>query len=176
MIELNKGSQVRILVTNGLHHYKMPVPETEIGKEHNELYFCLPSYWEPNDRENPRMNWIYYWIQRISKYVQEKETWFGHGHTMPTGKEALPLSDTMKQNYFMLANPMLLEHELCPLEVGDKVVNFLAIVPLFEREFLYKQGKTTRKLLKKFRDNQVDEKLDDFRESVMKSRIFHRRF
>jgi len=175
MIELNFGSQVRVLVTNGLHEYKMPVPEAEAGKEHNELYFCLPSYWEPNELDNPRMNWVYYWIQRLTKYVQEKEMWFGHGHTMPTGKEALPLSDTMKQNHFMLSDPLLLENELRPLQVGDKEVRFLAIIPIFEREFMYKRGKTTRKLMKKFAANRVDEKLDDFRENVMKSRIFHRR-
>ena len=175
MLELNRGSLVRVLMTNGLHNYKMPVPEAEAGKEYNELYFCLPSYWEPEDLENPRMNWIYYWIQRLAKYVQEKETWFGHGHTMPTGKEALPLSETMQQNYFMLSYPILLEQELRPLQVGDKTVHFLAIIPLFEREFLYKQGKTTRKLMKKLLENKVDEKLDDFREHVTRSRIFHRR-
>ena len=175
MIELDLPSKTRVLVTNGLHNYKMPVPDAEAGKEYNELYFCLPSYWEPQDLENPRMNWIYYWIQRLTKYVQEKETWFGHGHTMPTGKEALPLSDTMHQNYFMLSDPILLEQELRPLSVGDKEVRFLAIIPLFEREFMYKQGKTMRKLMKRFHNNRVDETLDDFRESVMKSRIFHRR-
>jgi hypothetical protein len=175
MIELDLGSKVRVLVTNGLHNYKMPVPESEKGREYNELYFCLPSYWEPEDRDNPRMNWIYYWIQRLANYVQEKETWFGHGHTMPTGKEAKPLSDTMKQNYFMLSHPLLLRQELRPIDVGDKVVHFLAIIPLFEKEFTYKQGKTTRKLLKRFDTYRVDEKLDDFRESVMRSRVFHRR-
>ena len=175
MIDLDVGSQVRVLVTNGLQNYKMPVPEAEVGKEFNELYFCLPSYWEPEAYDNPRMNWIYYWIQRLAKYVQEKEMWFGHGHTMPCGKDAEPLSETMKQNYFMLTDPMLLEKALEPIRIGDKEVRFLAIVPIFEKEFQYKHGKTTRKLLQKFDANRVDEKLDDFRESVMRSRLFRRR-
>ena len=175
LINIGGPSQLRVLVTSGLHKYKMPVPEAEEGKEHNELYFCLPSYWEPQELDNSRMNWIYYWIQRLTKYVQEKETWFGHGHTMPCGKEANPLSDTMKQNFFMLSDPILLKKQLRPLQVGDIEVRFLAIVPIFEKEFTYKRGKTTRKLLKRFATNRVDETLDDFRESVMKSRIFHRR-
>jgi hypothetical protein len=175
LIDLDLGSKVRVLVTNGLHEYKMPVPESEIGKEFNEIYFCLPSYWEPEDLENPRMNWIYYWIQRIAKYVQEKEMWFGHGHTMPCGKDAQPLSETMKQNYFMLTDPILLEQQLLPILVEEKEVRFLAIMPIFEKEFTYKRGKTTRKLMKRFSANRVDEKLDDFRENVMRSRIFHRR-
>lgn len=175
LIEMDLGSKVRVLVTNGLHNYKMPVPETEVGKEFNEIYFCLPSYWEPNELDNPRMNWIYVWIQRLAKYVQEKESWFGHGHTMPCGKDAQPLSDTMQQNYFMLTYPMLLAQQLRPLEVEGKEVHFLAIVPIFEREFMFKRGKTTRKLMKRFAQNRVNEKLDDFREHVMRSRILHRR-
>ncbi len=177
LLLLNVGgpNKIQVLVTNGLHKYKMPVPEAEEGKEYNELCFCLPSYWEPEELENPRMNWIYYWIQRLSKYVLEKETWFGHGHTMPCGKDAKPLSETMKQNYFMLSNPILLEKQLRPLQVGDIEVRFLAIVPLFEKEFTYKRGKTTRKLMKRFAHYQVNEVLDDFRESAMRSRVFRRR-
>lgn len=175
LIHIGGPADLRVLVTNGLHQYKMPVPEAEKGKEFNELFFCLPSYWEPEDTDNPKMNWIYYWIQRLAKYVQEKETWFGHGHTMPCGKEALPLSETMKQNFFMLSDPILLEKQMRPIQIANKEVRFLAIIPLFEKEFTYKRGKTTKKLLKKFAANQVDERLDDFRESVMKSRIFHRR-
>lgn len=175
LIQLNDATKTRVLVTNGLHKYRMPVPEAEAGKEYNELYFCLPSYWDPHDLDNPRMNWIYYWIQRLAKYVQEKETWFGHGHTMPCGKDARPLSDTMKQNYFMLVDPILLEEALRPLPVNDIEVRFLAILPVFEKEFVYKQGRTTRKFMKKLLNNRVDEKLDDFRQSVVRPTIFHRR-
>lgn len=174
LINVGGPSKIRVLVTNGLHKYKMPVPETEIGKEFNELYFCLPSYWEPNELENPRMNWIYYWIQRLAKYVEEKESWFGQGHTMPCGKDAQPLSETMQQNYFMLTDPMLLEKQMRPIQVGDKEVRFLAIVPIFEKEFIYKRGKTTRKLMKRFSHYQINEVLDDFRESAMRSRVFRR--
>lgn len=162
---------VQILVTNTLHEYRMPVPEKEAGFEYNELYFCLPSYWEIEERDNPRMNWVFHWIERLTLFVQEKETWFGHGHTMPCGKEEKPLSDTMQQNFFMLSRPMLLEQELRPIEVDGKTVHFLAIIPLFENEFMYKYGKGTRKLTDRMSAKRVDEKLDDFRESVMKSRL-----
>lgn len=169
------NSQVTVLMTNGLSDYEMPVPEAEKGKEFNELYFCLPSYWEWQELENPNMNWIYPWIQRLAKYVVEKNTWFGHGHTMPCGKEMASLSPTMKQNHLILTNPIYLETELEPMKLGDKTVHFLAIIPIFPDEMDYKQGKGTVKFLRKLISNGVSEKLDDFRSTVLKSRLRLRR-
>lgn len=171
LLDLEARTPVTVLVTNGLREYKMPVPETEAGLEYNELYFCLPTYWEWEDRDNPQMNWIFHWIQRLAKYVQENTTWFGHGHTMPCGKEMKPLSATMKQNNFLLMNPVFLEAELAPLMVEGKEVHFLAIVPIFESELSYKLGQGTRKFIDKFIRSSHSEKLDDFRLPTKTSRL-----
>lgn len=172
-IELN--SPVIVLCTNGLSNYKMPVPEAELGKEFNELFFCLPSYWEWEDLNNPQMNWVFHWIQRLAKYVVENKTWFGHGHTMPCGKEMKPLSETMKQNHFILINPIFLEEAMAPVSVDGHLVHFLAIVPIFGDEMDYKQGKGTLKFLRKLISKGVTEKLDDFRSTVLKSKWTLRR-
>jgi hypothetical protein len=168
MLDLEIRGPISILMTNGLSDYKMPVPEKLEGREYNELFFCLPSYWEWEDMENPRTNWVFKWIQRLAKHVVEKETWFGHGHTMPCGATMESLSETMLQNHFILTDPMLLENELAPIKVGDKEVHFLAIIPMFPDEMDYKQGKGTFKLLQKFRNKAVTEQLDDFRSTVLK--------
>ncbi len=170
VIDLELRSPVTVVVTNGLRNYRMPVPEKMEGREHNELYFCLPDYWEWEDASNDRMNWPFHWIQRLAKFVVEKETWFGHGHTMPCGAGAPSLSETMKQNFFLLADPMLLEQELAPVEVDGKTVHFLAIVPIFKNEFEYKQARGTFKLMQKFSNKNVTEKLDDFRGSVLRNK------
>ncbi len=169
LITLDRGSELRVLVTNGLSDYEMPVPEKMKSARFNELYFCIPSYWELEDRDNPRTNWVFHWLERLSVYVREKNTWFGHGHTMPCGKEANSLSETMKQNHFFLSSPMLLEKELETLQLGDKSVNFLAVVPIFEDEMDYKSGKGTLKLQQKLINRGVSEKLDDYRRSALKS-------
>ena len=121
------------------------------------------------------MNWIFEWIQRLSKYVQEKESWFGNGHTMPCGKELKPLSATMKQDHFILLRPLLLEMQMEEILVDGKTVHFLAIVPLFIDELDYKMGKGTQKLITKFINKGVSEKLDDFRSTVLKSKWTIRR-
>ena len=174
MLDLESKTPVQVLMTNGLSNYKMPVHEKEVGKEYNELCFCLPGYWEWEDRSNPNTSWIFPWIQRLAKYVQENNTWFGHGHTMPCGKEMQPLSPTMKQNHFILVNPMLLEREMAPVQTDGKEVNFLFIVPIFGDEMDYKQGKGTQKLLTKFINKGITEELDDFRGNALKRRWLYR--
>lgn len=170
LLDLELKSPVTVLVTNGLSNYKMPVPDVMKGYEFNELYFCLPSYWEWEDTENPKMNWVFDWIQRLAAYVQEKQTWFGHGHTMPCGKEAKALSETMKQNHFFLSNPIYLEEALVPIEKGDKTIHFLAIIPVFKDEFEYKQARGTFKFMQKLANKGITEKLDDYRGSVLRGK------
>lgn len=170
LLDLELKSPVTVIVTNGLRDYKMPVPEKYAGREFNELYFCLPSYWDWDDLENPRMNWIYPWIQKLVSYVIEKKTWYGPGHTLPCGKEMNELSPTMKQNHFFISEPLLLNQELEEVQIDDKLVHFLAIIPIFPDEMDYKQGKGTFKFLQKLSQAGVTEKLDDFRSSVLRSK------
>ena len=174
MLDLEAKIPVNVLLTNGFSKYKMPVHEKEKGKEFNELCFCLPGYWDWEDRSNPNTNWVFHWIQRLAKYVQENETWFGHGHTMPCGKEMQSLSSTMKQNHFILVKPMLLEKEMAPVKSNGKEINFLFIVPIFGDEMDYKQGKGTQKLLAKFINKGITEELDDFRGNALKRRWIFR--
>jgi hypothetical protein len=170
ILELESNSPVTVIMTNGLSDYSMPVPERYKGREFNELYFCLPSYWDWQALDNPTMNWIYTWIQKMAKHVVDKATWFGHGHTIPTGKELLPLSESMKQDHFILLDPILLENELAPLELNEKRIHFLAIVPIFKDEMDYKQARGTYKLLNKLMSAGVTETLDDFRSTALKSK------
>jgi hypothetical protein len=170
ILELESNSPVTVIMTNGLSDYSMPVPERYKGREFNELYFCLPSYWDWQALDNPTMNWIYTWIQKMAKYVVDCETWIGHGHTFPSGKELTSISATMKQDHFILLDPILLSNELCSLECGATSIHFLAIVPIFKDEMDYKQARGTFKFLQKLNSAGVTELLDDYRSSVFKSK------
>jgi hypothetical protein len=102
--------------------------------------------------------------------VVSSDTWLGHGHTIPTGKELAMISPNMKQNHFILSDPLELEDELKPIAAGDKTIYFLALIPIFADEMDYKQGKGTAKLFAKFAQQNITEKLDDFRSTVLKTR------
>jgi len=58
--------------------------------------------------------------------------------------------------------------EMAPVQVGEKEIHFLGVIPLFEDEFNLKQSKGTFKFRQKLVNNSVSEKLDDFRTSFMK--------
>jgi len=169
-IDLELKSPVTVLMTHGLSNFTMPVHEKHLAKAHVELYFCLPSYWNFEDLNDPNANWIYAWVRRLANFVIEKNTWFGHGHTMPCGADMKPLSATMNQNHFFLSEPMLLERELAPLNVGEKTIHFLSIIPIFPDEMDFKQGKGTFKFQQKLIQHGVTEKLDDYRGTVLRSK------
>lgn len=159
-----------LLMTSDFSTFKMNVHEKHEGEEFAELYFYLPNYWVINDLDNPNMNWVFPWLKRIKEYVQSNNTWLGHGHTMPCGKEMNSLSSTMTQNHFIVSKPIAWEKHLQPLVIEGKTIFFLAVIPLFPDEMDYKQGKGTAKLFDKFRHQGVTEKLDDYRKSVLKSK------
>ena len=166
-VQIEMRSQVTVIMTNGFSNYKMPVPEKFEGKEHVELFFCLPSYW---DLENKNGQWIFDWINKLTKHAIEKHTWFGVGHTIPNGNPAMPLSPTMKQKYLLLNEPAFLAEQLTPIKLPGFDVNFLGIIPIFEDEMDYKMGKGTYKLMRKMEGKGVSELLDDFRLSALKSK------
>ena len=176
LIHVDSSSSLRILMTNGLSEYKMPVPEKLTGREFNELYFCLPSYWDLEEKDNTNMNWVYTWLQKMAQFVVEKNTWFGPGHTIPSGPDKQPLSSTMKQNNFFLTDPIQLEEEMKPLQLGNCTIHFLAIMPIFQDEMEYKHAGGSFKFLQKLNAVGVTEKLDDFRSTIMRSkwRLFKR--
>ena len=170
LIDLNDEKRVRILMTKGFSDHSMGVPDRFQDRNRLELFFCLPTYMDIEDPNDPNSNWVFTWLSKIPKYVVENETWIGSGHTFSAGKNGESLSNTMKQDHLILLDPLLVAEELAPLQINDKMVHFLAIVPLFSDEWDYKQGKGTVKLIRKLISKGVTEKLDDFRTTVLKGK------
>lgn len=168
-LELNVP--VTVIMTNGLSNYSMPVTDKWKGREHTELCFCVPSYWELDDTTNPNFTWVYSWLYRLESFIREKNTWFGPGHTIPAGNPIQAISPLLKQEYFIFGEPMLLKKELEPIQVDDKIVHFLVTIPIFGDEFDYKIGKGTYKFFKRFLNRKNSELIDDFRPSILKSRM-----
>ena len=158
------------LMTKGLSDFEMKVHEKHLGEEFNELYFLLPSYWDLEDLQNEKFNWVFPWLNRLHTFVIEKNTWFGHGHTIPCGNPFEALSSSMRQNHFMLTRPIEANLDLKKVETQEKNIGFLGIIPIFEDEMDFKQGKGTAKLMDKLRVSGITEKLDDFRVTSLKKK------
>ena len=173
----SKGQQVTLIMTNGLSEKTMIVPEKVKERKHIELFFALPSYWEWDELENPKRNWIFTWIQKLAKHLMSsEEIWFGYGHTFSNKiktddvSDFQPLSPTMKQQHLILLDPIELEYELQKMKIDDKEVYFQAIVPIYSDELDYKQGNSARKLVRKMMNSGVSEILDDFRGTVLRAK------
>lgn len=170
LIDIQMRSKVKVLMTNGLSDYKMPVLEKFVGREFNELYFCLPSYWDLEDQNDEKMNWVFKVLFKLHNHLLIKNTWFGIGHTIPFSNPLGPISERMSQSYFFINEPWFLENELSTVEIANKNINFLSIIPIFEDEFDYKIGKGTYKFQKKLGSQNVTELLDDYRKTALKSK------
>jgi hypothetical protein len=171
-IEVEKKFPLTIICTNGLSTYDMPVNERYQDRKHTEIFFCLPGYWDLNDVENENMMWPLKVIQKLTKNVIEGETWYGPGHTVANGNPSTSISATMKQDYLLLADPIELEYFFAPIIINGVEVHFLAIIPIFHKEYEQKTHQGYRKWIKKFRGRNGDEILDDYRTSIYKSRWF----
>ena len=162
-IHLKGQRNAMFICTNGLADKQMSVPVHLTDPNRVELLWCLPDYWDISAEQNPNMNWVFPWMNKLVQHLLSNDTWFGHGHTFQTG----PLSTTMKQEYLMLMNPLLFNREFESVFNGVETIHFLAITPIFKREFEFKQRKGTQSLIKKMEDSGVTEMLDDYRESLL---------
>ncbi len=172
-IDLSATKRVKLLMTSGLNLHHMNVPDHLKSQKSCEIYFCVPSYWEILNDLHSETNWIIKWLERVVKYIKSNDNWLGAGHTLKCGADKLPLSLTMKQEYFVFSPPLLMDEEFKKLKNSDEEISFFALIPLFEKEFEYKQRKGIDKFTIKMRSAGMSEKLDEYRPSLIKrSRLF----
>src|SRR6218665_124203 len=94
-----------VIMTSTLSEYKMPVSEKWVGREFNEIFFALPAYWDLQDKDNTSLQAIYDWIYKLERFVIDKNTWFGPGHSIPCGNPSVEISSLLKQDNFIFINP-----------------------------------------------------------------------
>jgi hypothetical protein len=164
------GKSCNVLITSGLHQYRMSEETLDNSKSHKELYFLLPEYWDISHLDNAVQDWLFETLSKLKQYVIDNKTWFSDGHTMHANSEGKMLSKEMKQTYLMLTDPIFLQVELAPISVDSKQVGFLGVLPIFKNEFQHKQAFGTQKLMLLFERYQVTERLDEYRTNLVKSR------
>ena len=164
------GKSCNVLITSGLHQYRMSEETLDNSKSHKELYFLLPEYWYISHLDNAVQDWLFETLSKLKQYVIDNKTWFSDGHTMHANSEGKMLSKEMKQTYLMLTDPIFLQVELAPISVDSKQVGFLGVLPIFKNEFQHKQAFGTQKLMLLFERYQVTERLDEYRTNLVKSR------
>jgi hypothetical protein len=159
------------LVTSGMSDRPMTVPPEATELAHAELMLCLPPDW-PMDQEDFK-NESHYWPVRLLKFLaripHEYETWLGPGHTVPNGDPAEPLADGIGFIGAVVAPQQLAPEGFDTLDAGDgKVINFYAVLPLYQEEMEFKLKKGAEALFERLAGNEVTELVDVHRKSVAK--------
>jgi len=168
--EIPEIRDCRVLMTSGLSEHKMKVHPKHEGEEFIELFMFLPSYWDESELIESKNDWVFTCLSRAKKHVISNSTWFGHGHTFSLNIDGASMFNDKEQTDYIISNPIELEGLLKPMEWNNRVIRFLAIIPIYKNEMDYKEARGTFKMFEKFSQYRVTEKMDGYRESVMKSR------
>jgi len=168
VIKLN-GARGTLLCTLDLGEYQMPVPPKYQSEATIELYFLLPEYWDAS-LENELFKWAVSRLIAIKNYLKT-DHWAISGNTFSLGE--LP-SGRLKDVGFsalLLLDPMAIEELKKPLLMGENARYFKVLTPVFKLEKDVKEARGMDKFLIRMVDKGVTEKLDEFRESVIKPRF-----
>ena len=166
-----KLSQSRgiLLSTTSMHKVPMPMPEKYADQARIELYFMLPSYWNI-DEQDPLFHWAMVTLVRIKKYLEQGH-WAINGNTfnltnLPEGRfKAAGFSA------LMLMAPMAMSELVNPISIGDEIIHFKALCPLSAKEKDVKEARGHQKFLERMNVQGMSECIDEFRGSIVKSRL-----
>jgi Suppressor of fused protein (SUFU) len=167
-IKLN-GARGTVLCTLDLGEYQMPVPPNYESEASIELYFFLPEYWETSI-ENEVFYWAVNRLIAIKNYLKTNH-WAISGNTFSMGE--IP-SGRLKEVGFaalLLLDPMAVEELKTPVQLGEKFRYFKVLTPVFKMEKDVKEARGLTKFIHRMMDKGVTEKLDEFREPVIKPRF-----
>jgi hypothetical protein len=168
IIKLN-GARGTVLCTLDLGEYQMPVPPNYELEASIELYFLLPEYWETSI-ENEVFYWAVNRLIAIKNYLKT-DHWAISGNTFSMGE--IP-SGRLKEVGFaalLLLDPMAVEELKTPVQLGEKFRYFKVLTPVFKMEKDVKEARGLTKFIHRMMDKGVTEKLDEFREPLIKPRF-----
>lgn len=164
-----KGARGTIVCTLDLGDYQMPVPSIYESNGRIELYFLLPEYWETG-KENEVFSWAVNRLIAIKNYLKADQ-WAISGHTFSLGK--LP-SGRLKEVGFsalLLMDPLVVDELKTPLYLMENPRYFKALCPIFKMEKDVKEARGMDKFIHRMMDKGMTEKLDEFREPIIKPRF-----
>jgi hypothetical protein len=154
------------LVTTGMSERPMAAPKPEMA--YAELVMALPPDW-PTDTEElreERFYWPFRLLQQLAVLPHKYETYLWLGHTIPNADPPEPYAEDTGLCGAVLLPPLLLPDGFHPLRVGDRTVNFLAVVALHADEMQAKLDHGVEVLLNPFGEAGVNELVDPTRPSV----------
>lgn len=168
VLKLN-GIRGVVVFTTDLGKYRMPVPSKYENEAHIELYFLLPDYWE-DTLENELFTWSVNRLIAIKNYIKSG-AWAISGNTFSFGE--LPASRFKQRGFsaLLLMDPIAIDEFKTPVKLGENLCYFKGLTPVFSIEKDVKEARGMNKFIQRIMDKGMTEKLDEFREPIIKPRF-----
>ncbi|HEX6787601.1 MAG TPA: suppressor of fused domain protein [Gaiellaceae bacterium] len=161
---------VQRLVTSGMSEAPMTVPEGFDDTPFAELTIALPPDWPMSDRafSDERVYWPIRLLKSLARLPHQYSTFLTHGHTIPNGDPPRRYTRGTSLCCALIVPPLFSPEEFTTLELtGERIVRFLAIVPIHEDELRLKLDQGSDALYELFNAQNVSDVVDPDRPSVV---------
>lgn len=167
------------LVTSGMSSLAMITPEAAAEFNRAELLIHLPSTWKipqfgettPSDYQDEDWYWPIRSLKYLARFPHSYNTWLGSNHTIPNGDPPSPFASNTQLSGIMLVWPIALPEQFRQLKVGNEIVNFYMLLPLYSEEMNFKLKKGSQALLDKIDRANIGTVLDINRKNTCKKRF-----
>jgi len=163
-------------ITSGMSERPMHAPPGVENSDYAELVLCLPPTWQLSEAafkiDNQRFYWPIYWLKTLARLPHEYDTWLGAGHTVPNGDPPKPFHHTTKMCCWLTLGPIWFDKKFATLKLADgRLINFLAIIPIYAEEMQLKLNKGTDVLAGKLASLPLTELMNPSRKNVAVKRF-----
>lgn len=158
------------LVTNGMSQLPL-YNETDAGLQevYLELMLALPADWPLTAEGILDANnfWPIEWLQRLAIYPHLNDIFLGLGDSIPNGDPAEPLAANTELCGFIIGLPTLVDKEFVFLQTDAAEVTFLALLPVYADELLFKLEEGAEAFLDAAEDAGLTELIDTKRAPIV---------
>jgi hypothetical protein len=129
------------LITSGMSDLPMGVPDGSDVPKYLELQITLPGKWRLDEASMRVEQW--YWPVRLLKTLarlpHKYQTWLGLGHSMPNGDPPQPYATNTTLCGAVIVPSVTVPEGFRTLRISDdKVIHFMAAVPVHKGEMDFK--------------------------------------
>jgi Suppressor of fused protein (SUFU) len=168
IVEPTPEHNFNTLFTTGMSDRPMTAPDDVSDCCYAEILICLPPDWKLNhkDFDDESNFWPLRWLKILARLPHQYKTWLFLGHTVPNGDPPRPFADNTDLCCALLAAPVLFGADFLTLDLDDRRIHFLALVPIYREEMEFKMRHGVDALEDRFADAGVTELLDVTRVNV----------
>lgn len=124
------------IFTIGMSDQPLKTPEGAEIFQYIELFMYLPSDWPLPD--GGEMDEKFYWpfrvLKEMARFPHQLNTFLGYGHTVPNDNPPVPYAENCPFNCVLMTEPMFEPDSFKKMELDDRTLTFLQVVPITQAE------------------------------------------